>query len=319
MRTRRGIPAPIERAVNSVFSRGSGYEPTPIGHAFDDASVRGYYIDFRAKTTAPSAHQLDILPATPLIQLALGWWERHLAQDESALEQFIRLCGIIEERGEPAGAELRWPIRVRVAKYGLAPPWCSALSQGQAASVFVRAHLATNDERYASLATQAIRPLLADRESDLVTQTEMGPLLEEAPSEPRSHILNGWISALWGLWDVHQGLGDERACRVFRSSLDCLKAHLPAYDTGWWTLYSLYPHPLRDLAKPIYHRVHIVQLDVLHSLTGDEALRTTAARWRTYDRPVNRSRAIAQKTAFVVADGQRRRRWDREVSAPTSE
>ena len=38
-------------------------EPTPIGPAFDDRSVRGYYIDFRSKTTSAVAGNAEALPA----------------------------------------------------------------------------------------------------------------------------------------------------------------------------------------------------------------------------------------------------------------
>src|SRR5215212_8861728 len=171
VRGNRAIPAPVERALNAALSRGPGYEPTPIGPAFDDTSVRGYYIDFRTKTTSAVAGDAAKLPAIQLIQLALGWWERHVAGDDGALERFLDLCGEVERRAEDAGAgerELRWPVGVAVPKYGLAPGWSSALAQGQAGSVFVRAHLATGDDRYAELALRAVEPFLADS-SELVS------------------------------------------------------------------------------------------------------------------------------------------------------
>jgi hypothetical protein len=311
MRSNRALPASVERALNSALSRGPGYEATPIGPAFGAGSVGGYYIDFRAKTTSPTARDLDALPATPLIQLALGWWERLHAGESEAEAQFFRLCEAIERRAVGRVDELRWPINVAVPKYRLAEGWCSALPQGQAASVFVRAYLASGDDRYAGLARKAARPLLTENSSDLVTRTAAGPLLEEAPGDPPSHILNGWISALWGLWDVGLGLDDGDAGDAFQASLSCLLAYLPAYDTGWWSLYSLYPHALEDLAKPIYHRFHITQLDVLHRLTGHDDLRETRDRWARYDRPAARAAAIAHKAAFAAADGWRRRRWER--------
>src|SRR3954470_18112010 len=168
MRSNRAIPAPVERALNAALSRGPGYEPTPIGPAFDDRSVSGYYIDFRAKTTAPIAGDAAALPAIQLIQLALGWWERHVAGDDGALERFLSLCAEVERRAVDAGAELRWPVGVAVPKYGLAPGWSSALAQGQAGSVFVRAHLATGDDRFAELARRAVEPFLA-ASSELVS------------------------------------------------------------------------------------------------------------------------------------------------------
>src|SRR4051812_28360974 len=139
MRSSRVLPAPVERAVNAALSRGPGYEPTPIGPTFDDRSVRGYYIDFRAKTTAKVAGDAAVLPAIQLIQLALGWWERHVAGDASGLTRSLELCAEVERRAEDAGpAGMRWPVNVAVPKYRLAPGWFSALPQGQAASLFVR-------------------------------------------------------------------------------------------------------------------------------------------------------------------------------------
>jgi hypothetical protein len=310
VRGNRAIPAPVERAINAALSRGPGYEPTPIGPAFDDVSVRGYYIDFRAKTTSPVAGDAAALPAIQLIQLALGWWERHVAGEEAALTRFFELCADVERRaveGSAAAPELRWPVGVAVPKYGLAPGWSSALAQGQAGSVFVRAHLANGDDRYAELALRAVEPFLSG--SELVSP---GPILEEAPSDPASHVLNGWMSALWGLWDVQLGLGDPRAHTTFETSVACLRACLPSYDIGWWTLYSLYPHALKDLAKPIYHRFHVTQLEVYHRLTGFDDIAETRDRWESYDRPVPRARAIAQKAAFAVAESRRRRRWTAE-------
>src|SRR3954447_15672807 len=203
LRGNRALPAPVERADNAALSRGPGYEPTPIGPAFDDTSVRGYYIDFRAKTRSATAGDAESLPAIQLIQLALGWWERHLAGDAAARERFLALCEAVRERSISEGPARLWPVNVAVPKYELAPGWFSALPQGQAASVFVRAHLLTGDDRYADLARAAIEPFLSPEGPPLVTR---GPILEEAPSDPPSHILNGWMSALWGVWDVQLAL-----------------------------------------------------------------------------------------------------------------
>jgi hypothetical protein len=311
VRSNRALPAAVERAMNAALSRGPGYEPTPIGPAFDDRSVRGYYIDFRAKTTSPVAGDAEALPAIQLIQLALGWWERHTAGEQGALDRFVALCGAVERRAVAAGTELRWPVGVTVPKYGLAPGWTSALAQGQAASVFVRAHLATGEDRFAGLARHAVEPFVAADASALVSHTPSGPVLEEAPSSPASHILNGWMSALWGLWDVQLGLDDARARELFDGSLGCLRAFLPAYDTGWWTLYSLYPHAIKDLAKPIYHRFHVTQLEVYHRLTGLADIAETRDRWAAYDRAERRVLAVAQKAVFAVTESRRRRRWER--------
>jgi heparosan-N-sulfate-glucuronate 5-epimerase len=291
--------SPLRKHLNSAFSHGPGYEPQPPGLFFETDRVRGYFIDFRAKTISPTAARPEKLLPAGLAQLALGFWERWLAGDRTATTEFFQVCELIEKKGEPYGNELRWRHDMWVPKYRLEPPHYSALAQAQVASVFVRAYSLSGDPRHAEVALAAIRPLL-DIRSDLVAETADGPVPEESPSQPPSHILNGWIYALWGLWEVDVALRESVARDMLASSIDCLRVKLPSYDVGWWTKYSLYPHLLPDLAKPFYHRLHVDQLEILYRLTGFPDFSETAARWRQYDTPSRRAASVLQKTLFVA-------------------
>ena len=282
--------------VAAALSRGPGYEPQPLGQRFDTTSVRGYYLDLSAKTASPTAARPERLPPAGLAQLALGWWERSLAGDENALLGFEATCRLLIEGALPRGEGLLWPYETEVAKYGLRPPWFSAMAQGQIASVFVRA--ASRDDEAAETALRALRPLL-DRAAPLVVASPEGPALEEAPTQPPSRILNGWIYALWGVWDVAIGLDSREARGLFDESLAGLRAALDHYDTGWWSRYSLWRDG-RDLAKPFYHRIHVVQLEALHLLTGAPDLAALAARWRGYDTAPAAARAVLAKGREVL-------------------
>lgn len=278
-------PELITKAVRAAFSVGPGYEPQPLG-SFERHAVGPYFLDLRAKTTAGSAREPSSLGPAALAQLALGWWDR------GDLEAFRATADALAARAERGDDGWRWRYDVSVPKYGLRPGWCSAMAQGQAASVFVRAQLAFGQEEDAEAARAALEPL--HRATDrLVTSTPDGPVLEEAPSTRSSHILNGWIYALWGVRDVQVGLGDGRARVLFEESAACLEAMLPLYDTGRWTRYGLAPDG--DLAKPFYHRIHTLQLAAMHRLTGREVYAKLATRWRGYDTAVNRARAVALK------------------------
>lgn len=288
------------RSLESALSRGPGYEPQPPGVFVEQERVHGYFIDFRAKTEATSAAAPSRLEPAGLAQLALGWWERHLAGDPDALGAFFSTCALLERRGSERGPELLWAYDMPVPKYRLVPPWCSALAQAQAASVFVRAHLASGDDRHAELAMRAIAPILPGSASGLLSITPEGPIPEESPSSPPSLILNGWIYALWGLWEVALGLGDAKSRSLFEESTACLLRMIGSYDVGWWSRYSLYPHRLPDLAKPFYHRLHVHQLEVTARLVGEAELAETARRWAAYDTAPKRVGAIAQKALFVA-------------------
>jgi heparosan-N-sulfate-glucuronate 5-epimerase len=289
----------FRNAWASTLSRGATYERQTPGSQWRDETVAGYFVDFSEKTSAPGARELGSLQPVSLAQLALGWWERHLAGDARASARFGAIADLLARQAVPVGAELRWPYTVAIPKYRLGRGWCSAMAQGQVASVFVRQHLRTTDDVWADRARGAIRPLLYD--SELVSQTPAGRILQEAPTDPPSHILNGWIYALWGLWDAAVGLQDTEAAGEFAAGVAALRAMLPAYDVGWWTRYSLYPHLFKDLAKPFYHRIHVLQLEVTARATGNADLAATAERWRRYDRAPNRVAAVVQKGAFFFA------------------
>lgn len=284
------------RLVAAALSRGPGYEPQPLGKHFDASSVRGYYLDLSAKTTSATAARPERLPPTGVAQLALGWWERSLAGDSEALLGFDATCKLLLDRALPRDGAFLWPYEMEVPKYGLKPPWFSAMAQGQMASVFVRA--AVRDEQAADAALHAIRPLL-DRAAPFVVSSPTGPVLEEAPTQPSSRVLNGWIYALWGLWDVAVGLGSTEAHALFDDSLKALQASLDDYDTGWWSRYSLWADG-RDLAKPFYHRIHVEQLEALHLLTGVSELASVASRWRKYDTGAAAARAVLAKGREVL-------------------
>jgi hypothetical protein len=283
------------QSLRAAFSIGEGYERTPPGLHVEIERPRGYYIDFRAKTAAPSARAPERLLPADLAQLALGWWEHHLSGEAGAADRFLQTSALLERTGVDEHGELVWLYPVPVPKLGLQPPWRSALAQGQAASVFVRAFLHSGDERYATAAKRAIATLLPGSPSGLVATTAEGPVPEEAPSDPPSLILNGWIYALWGLWDIARGLDDSASDESFTASAECLRRSIGRYDNGWWSLYSLYPYRLPDLAKPFYHRLHIDQLDVLYRLAAFSEFQSAAQRWRRYDTPARRAAVIGEK------------------------
>ena len=289
------------RHLNAVLSRGAGYESTPAGRHLDASAVRGYPLDFRAKTTSPSAEDPSRLLPAALAQLALGWWERALEGDQSAEEAFVAVCEMLEAASMQEGDARIWPYRVRVPKYRLEPSWISALAQAQAASVFVRAHLRYREERHAALAHAAIRPLLDWTAPTVLARTTEGPVPEECPTDPPSRILNGWIYAAWGLNDVALGLDSSEARTMYEDVVTSLLATIPRYDVGWWSSYSLYPHRIRDLAKLFYHRLHVDQLDVMGRLTSESVFGTLAQRWRDYDTARHRTALVAQKAAFVAS------------------
>jgi len=185
----------------------------------------------------------------------------------------------------------------------LRAPWHSGLAQGQGVSLLLRAHSLTESEKYMTAAQHAFVPLtrLINEGGVLFEDADKNLWIEEYLVTPPTHILNGFIWALWGVLDYWLITADPTARGVFDRGVATLLRNLESYDTGYWSLYEQSGLRLKMLASPFYHRLHIVQLRVMGKLTGEATFEEFAARWENYARRrLNRTRSWIEKSAFKL-------------------
>ena len=297
--------APLRKRVESFLS--TTFEQ-PIGSHIAPDGVRGYYLDLRVKADDP-----DPVTAWPyeyrkeawvvFAQLGLGAYERYLAGDgEQWLALARHVADVLIEHQERDGARRgafvhtydfphTFPVRA---------PWISSMAQGEGASLLVRLHLETGEERYSDAARLALEPLsVRTPDGGAMNLLEGRPFPEEYPTEPPSFVLNGGIFSLWGLYDVGRGLGEAQATAAFEDGVQTLVANLHRWDTGWWSVYDLYPHPRRNIASFAYHQLHIDQLRAMAVIAPREELLLMADRFESYaESRRNRVRAVAEKSLF---------------------
>ena len=185
----------------------------------------------------------------------------------------------------------------------LKAPWYSALAQGQGISVLVRAHRESGDTRYLVAAQRAFTSFQHPIENGGVAFTDAAGDLwfEEYIVSPPTHILNGFIWALWGIYDYFLSTRDETAQELFSRGVRTLLHNLDRYDLGFWSLYEQSGTRLPMVASPFYHQLHIVQLRIMHRLTGEDQFARVADRWESYSRSrSNRTRALCYKSAFKL-------------------
>jgi heparosan-N-sulfate-glucuronate 5-epimerase len=185
----------------------------------------------------------------------------------------------------------------------LRAPWYSGLAQGQGISLLHRAHAATGKDGYFQAAVRAYQALTLtiDQGGVVFVDQDGDPWIEEYIVDPPTHILNGFMWALWGVWDHWLVTREPEVKRFFDSCVQTLLKNLHRYDIGYWSLYEQSGTRLPMIASPFYHSLHIVQLEVLFRLTGHESFRAWAEKWTTYqDSRMNRTRALAQKIAFKL-------------------
>jgi heparosan-N-sulfate-glucuronate 5-epimerase len=274
---------------------------------------QAYHFDLRPKATA-GRRLLVALTADPrranpvsIVQLGLGALQ---LGDTEHLPLVADVVSWLERAADEHGLlAYRFPMP---HTYALDPPWHSALAQGEAVSLLVRAALALDRPELIELAECVAVPLL-DPDSHLVAATPEGPVLQEYPTDPPAHVLNGWLIALWGLYDLGQSAAAtpvaRQAAAAFAAGSAAVAERIDRYRTPLdWSLYDLYPHPLPNVASPFYHRLHVELLRRQDELAPEPRLRELAGEWdRAAHRPLPLSFALSRKLAFRSV----RPRWHR--------
>jgi heparosan-N-sulfate-glucuronate 5-epimerase len=280
-------------------------------HAFRPGDPHeGYYIDLRPKPLSLGGSPATALAAlrrltadrrtanaVTIVQLALGAWQLGEVWREVVARATDWLVSAMGEDGKV-------PYLFALPHtYPLEAPWYSAMAQGEIASLLVRASRSLDAPELVHPAVSAVQSLV-DRNSLLVVATPDGPVLQEYATNPPAHVLNGWISALWGLYDVahapEAGAAVDRCLAAFRDGAACLSRRLPRYRTPlYWSRYDLFPHPVVNVATPFYHRLHVDQLEAIAALAPDATVAGIAAEWRRGTRSVPaHGLAFARKLAF---------------------
>lgn len=280
-----------------------------LGSFVEPGRTRGYHIDFAFKAEtpdwppawlAPPGRQLHVSTA----QWALGAYERFLKGEGEAWLNAARGAAdhlvALQEPGEGPQAG-GWVHRFPMPNtFTLNPPWLSAITQGEGASLMTRLHLETGEEAYAESARRALlcyrRP---SAEGGVLAELGGGRYFEEYPTNSPSFVLNGGMFALWGAYDVGVGLGDGEAAELFAEGLGTLSREIGRWDTGWWSLYCLHEHPMRNVASSAYHLLHVTQLRAMCRLEPRAELASAAERFEGYMASRrNGARAFADKVAF---------------------
>ena len=123
---------------------------------------------------------------------------------------------------------------------GGTPPWMSAMAQGTAIQALSRASQLLGDPSYLRVARRGIRAFSTRAPLGVRTAGRDGGnhyLLYSFSSGLR--VLNAFAQTLNGLYDYATISQQARAIRLFEKGDVSLRAELPGYDTGGWTLYSL--------------------------------------------------------------------------------
>jgi len=174
---------------------------------------------------------------------ALGNWNLFLETGKHQYkEQFLTIADWFCENLVIKQSFGVWEYRFDYPRFHLKAPWPSAMAQGSGISVLLRAYQLTEDERYLECVELALASFEVPIDQGGVRYEDTQGFIwyEEYPSliSP-PHVLNGFIFALFGLYDFYKITGSEEAHALLNEGIRTLKASLGQWDLGFWSRYDL--------------------------------------------------------------------------------
>ncbi len=149
-------------------------------------------------------------------------------------------------------------------------PWYSGMAQGQLLSAFVRLYNITKKQEYLQASHEIFKSFaLANRTSTpwiAYIDQEGYYWIEEYPAIEPNHVLNGFIFAIYGLYDYYLMVKTDESKKLLQGAITTIAAHIKGYRReGKPSVYSL----IHEVSYPFYHLVHTDQLKMLYKITGD--------------------------------------------------
>lgn len=282
-----------------------------LGRAFEPSGLHGYFNDLTSKTRHRGLYDRDGLPLLtesrgrpfyhPVVicQWGLGHYDLFLLSGQEVhLALFTRAAEWLIRNQDPEGGwtcfDLGTARPVAAVRTGVPYGWhsatspYSALAQGEAVSLLVRASEISRRREFSDAARAAWRLMtLPEDAGGVCSHSSRGPRFLEVPGKGNVPILNGWIFAMFGVWDFWLCTKELGALEFFDQCYVSLAMHLADFDLTWWSAYDLDGH----VAKPFYHHLHVAQLSALCAIRGDAAVSAIAARWKRAATAPNASRA----------------------------
>lgn len=204
-------------------------------------------------------------------------------KDEVYRDEFFRIVDwLVKYAKKEDDGGVVWHINFDFPVYRMKKPWIGALGQGRAISVFVRAYQESKKEEFLDYAQRAMVPFRKTiAEGGVQSKDRFGNFwLEEYPTVPPSHVLNGFIFTLFGILDLYRITRSNEAMRMFQDGVSTLEKSLSYYDTGFWTVYDQY---WRNIVSKHYHiDIHTLQVKALYEITRESIFKQYAERWERY-------------------------------------
>ena len=241
-------------------------------HKFDSQGVMltkvPYTQEYHYHATAIASYAISNINIEEIFNSQVKWLVNNIKKDGSYVHDFV------------------------LPFYEFEKSWVGGLAQGLSISALIRAYDRYNDKIYLETAKKALQGL----EKHCMFKDEEGNYwISEFPGVPT--ILNGFIYALFGVYDVVQK-GNNKANSIWNECITTLEKNIDKYDMGYWSRYDL---KTGIPATPFYHKIHIKQLSVLSDLTSIKRFKVFSDKWeKRANKKYNNFRVKLKRNTMIV-------------------
>ena len=268
-----------------------------IGKCFSVAEIKGYYNNLTEKVLKqPELLENNALPTVKdesgrtiefpvaIFQYGLGAYDLFLQKGEKKYkDKFMQCCEWALLHQQENGAWSNFFFIYPQNPYG-------AMCQGEGASLLLRGFVSTGNKVYFDAAKRAIDfMLLSIQEGGCTDYIEKSIVMLEYTHRPA--VLNGWIFALFGLYDyVLIPTTEAKYKDIFKESVESLLVYMPKFTTAYWSKYDL----CGRISSPFYHNLQIAQMEALYQMTGRTEFDAYAKKWKR-----NQKNIFCKLIAFI--------------------
>lgn len=258
---------------------------------YKNSAVPFYLMNYsqKLKYNLTNAENIIVLPyADPIgqqinpeaaFQYALGLHDQFIAtKDKKYLEKFFHYANYfltLQTKDGDWQYQFDW--------FESKAPWSSALAQSRGASVMLRAFMHSKQTKYKDAALLALSKfnLLCSEDGYLnLFAKENCAYFEEYPKHPTG-VINGFMSALFGVWELAYWLQDSALENMWQQGVASLIKMLPHYTVKGWSLYDQDQYKDQpNLNSPRYHLLMINYLRVLSNLDSAPELKNYLQQWQ---------------------------------------
>jgi hypothetical protein len=176
------------------------------------------------------------------------------------------------------------PYDFSLSQYNLKPPWFSAMANGHALQVLIKAHEITLDSKYLIAAKSLLNAFFIEVEDGGITYKDSSNewWYEEYATNDKnakvSRVLNGMIFTVLAIYDYYKYTNDVDAKLLFDKGVNSIKKEISKYNNNGYSYYDLLGNPAKK-----YHTTHVDLTKQLYDLTGEPIFKQYYELWKNYN------------------------------------